>query len=249
MMLNLTQPFVKIIAGITQTEWDAVASTIEAAERANAPALDVAAAGDIVSRARGVYSGTLFASSVEPEALLVAAQQGADVLELGNYDALYATGDFFTAEDVLRLTRRTLSLLAADNRKVPVCVTIPGHLDKASQQQLAMDLADMGVAMLQTEGTARMLSTTPGVAILSAEQQAALTLANARAIMNATSLPVMAASGITEANLSSMLEAGVAAVGVGRSVRNAGDIDSQIQAITVLMAACKQVPAAAVSVA
>ncbi len=242
----LSSPFVKVITGIANTQWAAIADTVTAAQQANAPALDVAATDDIVSRARQAFDGVLFASSVSPQALLVAAQRGADVLELGNYDGLYAEGQFFTGADVMALTRQTLALLNNNAITTPLCVTVPGHLDADSQQQLARDLQAAGVAMIQTEGAARLLGSTPTVAPLAPEEQAALTLRNATVLVAATTLPVMAASGITADNAATMLRAGVAGVGVGRAVRNAGNTAAQVAVVTEVMAAVNQPAMAAV---
>ncbi len=47
----------------------------------------------------------MFVSSVNPEELAMAAQHGADVLEIGNFDALYAEGKRISAEEVLELQK------------------------------------------------------------------------------------------------------------------------------------------------
>ncbi len=236
----VSSPFVKVITGIANTEWATIAATVAAAQQANAPALDVAATADIVTRARQAFDGVLFASSVSPQALLMAAQKGANVLELGNYDGLYAEGHFFTGDDVMDLTRQTMTLLTENNLATPLCVTVPGHLDVDSQQQLARDLDAAGVAMIQTEGAARLLGSTPTVAPLAPDEQAALTLRNAAVLVAATNLPVMAASGITADNAATMLAAGVAGVGVGRGIRNAGSVDAQAAVVATVMAAVQQ---------
>jgi hypothetical protein len=52
------------------------------------------------------------------------------MIEIGNYDGFYGEGRIFTAEEVLRLTRETRSLLGA---RVPLSVTVPHTLALAEQ--------------------------------------------------------------------------------------------------------------------
>lgn len=222
----MTQPFVKVIAGIANTDWADSQAVVEAAEAAHQQsggtiALDVAAS--VTAQARQQFNGVLFASSVVPTELADAANNGADVVELGNYDALYEQGEFYTAQQVAALAKETVALV---NGKAKVCVTIPGHLDTDSQKALAEDCKSMGVSYLQTEGAARLLSDKQTVAALSAEEKAELTMNNAKAI--AGILPVIIASGITNENIVDMVATGAAGAGVGQYIRRQADMTAAI---------------------
>ena len=94
---------VKVIAGIANFDLNNVLQVARAAEAAQAHAVDVAARPEIVKAVREVTSPAIFASSVEPQELAAAVAAGADVAELGNFDALYNQGLFLSAEDVLKL--------------------------------------------------------------------------------------------------------------------------------------------------
>src|SRR5690242_11071877 len=89
---------VKAIAGIANFDLENVLQVARAAEAAGVHAVDVAASPAIIKAVREVTTATIFASSVEPQALADAVAAGADVAELGNFDALYDQGLFLGAE-------------------------------------------------------------------------------------------------------------------------------------------------------
>lgn len=234
----------KVIAGIANVDLDRVTAIARAAEEAGAEALDVAARKDIVATARSVFSGILFASSVEPAALADAVEAGADVAELGNFDALYETGVFLDQNDVLALARETVALVAG---RAKVSITVPGHLAADTQVQLVKKLEALGVDLIQTEGSARLLSGKKEVKLLGAAEKFALTLTNTRTLVAATRLPVMTASGITPENVRQAFEAGAAAVGVGGAIRQETDVAGMTRVIRAVMASIPECATAAVS--
>lgn len=234
---SLTSPFVKVIAGIANTEWSAVEATIVAANQAyqHNPAIALDVAANLTQQARQAFSGTLFASSVVPSELAQAVAHGADIAELGNYDALYERGEFYSAQQVASLAKETIALVNAANPQALVCVTIPGHLDSDSQRALANDCKAMGVSFLQTEGAARLLSDQQTVAPLSTAEKAELTLSNTDVL--AGILPVISASGITADNAGRMITAGAAGVGIGAAIRQATNPEAAITQLATVIAA------------
>ncbi len=227
---------VKVIAGIANFNLDHVLSVVRAADAAGAHAVDVAAKPEIVRAVRAATRRMVFASSVSPVELAAAVDAGADVVELGNFDALYDEGQFFGGADVLKLAEETMALVQG---RAKVSITIPGHLATDAQVQLAQQLEALGVDLIQTEGAARLLSATPEVKLLSADEKAALTLRNTRALVNNTALPVMTASGITVDNVTEAFQSGAAAVGIGSAVNK---LTAEPEMIEVLMAVMAQVP-------
>jgi hypothetical protein len=207
------RPFVKAIAGIANKNVESVARLARVAELAGVQALDVFANVACVKVAREAFSGQLFASAVSAEDLRLAVEAGADVAELGNFDDMYAHGDFITAAEVMTLAQESLDALAG---KAPLCVTIPGHLSRPTQVEMLHALADMGVAMVQTEGAIRLLNDEK-VQLLSVEEKAAMSLENARFLAEVGRLPVMVASGISSNNTADALQTGAVAVGIGSS--------------------------------
>ncbi len=87
-------------------------------------------------------------SSVEPNLFPQAVQAGASIIEIGNLDSFYPDGRFFSAEEVLALAVESRRLLP----EVVLSVTVPHILPLDSQAQLALDLVDNGVDLIQTEG-------------------------------------------------------------------------------------------------
>lgn len=209
---------VKIIAGIANLDLENVLQVVRAAEAAGAHAVDVAAHPEIVQAAKEVTQAAVFASSVEPEALAAAVKAGADVVELGNFDALYDQGLFLSAEEVLDLATQTVEMIQG---RALVSITVPGHLTVESQVRLAAQLEALGVDMIQTEGATRVLSSEPTAMSLSPAEKEAITLRNTQALVKATRLPVMTASGMTDSNISAAFEAGASAVGIGSFVNKA----------------------------
>jgi 2-keto-3-deoxy-6-phosphogluconate aldolase len=226
---------VKVIAGIANLDLDNVLQVVRAAEAAGAQAVDVAACPEIVKAAKAATQAAVFASSVEPKELAEAVAAGADVAELGNFDALYDQGLFLSADDVLTLAQETVALVQG---KALISITVPGHLTLESQIQLAQALEAMGVDLIQTEGAARVLAAEPTVKSLSQSEKEELTLRNTRALVKATRLPVMTASGITAENVTLAFEAGAAAVGVGSYINKAANEAEMTARATAVMANC-----------
>lgn len=211
---------VKLIAGIANFDLSNVLSVARAAEATGAHAVDVAARPEIVKAVRDVTQAAVVASGIHPVELAEAVAAGADVAELGNFDALYDQGLFLSAEEVLKLAEETVALVAG---KALVSITVPGHLTPESQTQLAEKLEALGVDIIQTEGAARVLSAEPVVKSLSAKEKEELTLRNTRILVKATRLPVMTASGLTAENVAKAFEMGAAAVGIGSYINKAAN--------------------------
>ena len=181
----------KVIAGIANHDVNQVLTVIKAANQTDAQAIDVSAQKDVLTAARQATSKMLFASSIVVSELVKAGTLGADAVELGNFDALYAQGVFITAEEVLQLGQDLMTQLGG---KTFVCVTIPGHLSTDTQIQLAQKLESLGVNLIQTEGAIRQMASEPKTAEISSDAKFERTLANTQAIAQAVRIPVMTAT-------------------------------------------------------
>lgn len=202
----------KIIAGLTNFDRDRVAAVVRAAHRGGATFLDIAADGDLVHLAKGLTDLPICVSAVDPDAFLPPVAAGADLIEIGNFDAFYAQGLRFEAAEVLDLTRRTRALLP----HITLSVTVPHILPLDAQVQLAEDLVAAGADIIQTEGGTSSQPTSPGT--LGLIEKAAPTLAAAREISQVVSVPVLCASGLSNVTAPLAIAAGAAGIGVGSAV-------------------------------
>ena len=147
----LDKKLVKIIAGIDNFDIDKVKQIVTAAEKGGANAVDVSAGEDIIKTALETTSLPVFVSSIYPEELAMAANLGADALEIGNFDALYKKGLRISPEEVFEIVEKTYQLAGRD---IFLSVTVPGHIEIIEQIKLAQKLEEIGVDLIQTEGAA-----------------------------------------------------------------------------------------------
>ncbi|MEB3220757.1 MAG: DUF561 domain-containing protein [Candidatus Sericytochromatia bacterium] len=200
----------KVIAGITNFDRDSVLSIARAAAEGGAQAIDIAADVTLVEAVKAQTNLIVFVSSTEP-ARLIACAETADVLELGNFDALYRAGIHPTGAEILGWARE---VKAAIGDRVPLCVTVSGHLPVAEQKALAADLEALGVDMLQTEGQVGPESDDTFKAL----SGAVAALANTAEIRQAVSLPLLLAGGFNRVSASFVPGSGADALGVGKAI-------------------------------
>ncbi len=213
---------IKVIAGLTNFERQSVERVSRAGGRGGADLLDVACDPELVRLAADVSGLPICVSAVEPELFPAAVAAGAAMVEIGNFDAFYALGRIFDADEVLALTRQTRELLP----EVVLSVTVPHVLPLHQQEQLAVDLAVVGADLIQTEGG---MSAKPfSAGSLGLIEKAAPTLAAAHSIASALqaadlSVPVLCASGLSAVTVPMAIAAGASGVGVGSAVNRLND--------------------------
>ena len=225
----------KIISGLTNRDPDRVAAVVSAADQGGATFLDIAADPDLVRMARQLTQLPICVSAVEPEAFLAPVAAGADLIEIGNFDAFYAEGRRFEAPEVLELTRRTRALLP----HITLSVTVPHILTLDQQVQLAEDLVEIGADIIQTEGGTSSTPTHAGT--LGLIEKAAPTLAAAREISRVVSVPVLCASGLSDVTAPMAIAAGAAGIGVGSAVNKLNSELAMVAVVRQLAAALQTV--------
>ncbi len=222
----LTQgPILKVISGLTNFDRDRVAAVVKAADRGGATFVDIAADPALVQLARQLTQLPICVSAVEPEAFVPAVAAGADLIEIGNFDAFYAQGRRFEGPEVLELTRRTRELLP----HICLSVTVPHILELDQQVQLAEELVRAGADLIQTEGGTTSQPTHSGS--LGLIEKAAPTLAAAYEISRAVSVPVLCASGLSNVTVPMAIAAGAAGVGVGSAINR---LNSEVVMVAVV---------------
>jgi hypothetical protein len=216
---------VKIIAGIDNFDIENVKKVIIAANEAGASAIDICADREIIKTARALTELPLFVSSIVPEELAMAIDLGADAIELGNFDALYKKGLRMSSEEILNLTRKTLSLI--NRADTFISITIPGHIAVGEQIELARQLEELGIDLIQTEGAAIANAQSEGARGLM--ETAQVSIANTIELARNVELPIMTASGITTTTAAMAFVAGASAIGVGSCINK---MDSSIGMIS-----------------
>ena len=215
----------KIISGLTNFDRDRVAAVVRAADQGGATFIDIAADADLVRLAKTLTALPICVSAVEAEAFLAPVAAGADLIEIGNFDAFYAQGIRFDAADVLALTQQTRALLP----EITLSVTVPHILALDEQVQLAEALVAAGADIIQTEGGTSSQPSHAGV--LGLIEKASPTLAAAHAISRAVDVPVLCASGLSDVTAPMAIAAGAAGVGVGSAVNK---LDNPLAMVAVV---------------
>jgi len=221
----------KVISGLMNFDADRVEAVVKAADRGGATFVDIAADPRLVERARAVTSLPICVSAVEPEKFVAAVKAGADLIEIGNFDAFYAHGIRFEAAEVLDLTRRTREVLP----DIMLSVTVPHILELDQQVALAEALVAAGADIIQTEGGTSSRPAHPGT--LGLIEKAAPALAAATEISRAVSVPVLCASGISSVTAPLAIAAGAAGVGVGSAINRLNSEIAMVAAVQSLVEA------------
>jgi pyruvate/oxaloacetate carboxyltransferase len=221
----------KVISGLNNFDSANVAATVKAAELGGATFVDIACDRALVQLAKSLTNLPICVSAVEPEKFVEAVAGGADLIEIGNFDAFYAQGRRFEAEEVLALTRQTRALLP----EITLSVTVPHILTLDKQVQLAEELVKVGADIIQTEGGTSSQPTHPGT--LGLIEKAAPTLAAAYEISRVVSVPVLCASGISSVTAPLAIAAGAAGVGVGSAINQLNSELAMIAAVRSLVEA------------
>jgi thiamine monophosphate synthase len=216
----------KVISGIANFDQSLVSKVAWAAQQGGATHVDIAADPALVAAAKAA-APSLFVcvSAVDPELLPACVEAGADMVELGNFDVFYEEGRTFTAKDVADMTRRTRELLPS----IPLSVTVPHTLHLEEQVTLAQELEMLGADVIQTEGKVSLHPSKGGYQGLI--EKAAPALAAAHALSRAVSIPVMAASGLSDVTAPLALAAGAKGVGIGSAVNK---LDNQVAMLAVV---------------
>tara|TARA_Y100001968_G_scaffold6032_1_gene5229 strand:+ start:61 stop:840 length:780 start_codon:yes stop_codon:yes gene_type:complete len=207
----------KVISGLSNFNSESVLRISKAAGLGGADLLDIACNPQLVEIAVEASNIPVCVSSVEPRFFPEAVKAGASMIEIGNFDSFYPDGRFFSADEVLSLAVESRRLLP----EVVLSVTVPHVLPLDGQAQLALDLVEIGVDLIQTEGGTSSNPVSPGT--LGLIEKASPTLAGTFAIASAlkerhSDFPVISASGLSEVTVPMALSVGAAGVGIGSAV-------------------------------
>ena len=232
----------KVISGLVNFDVERVSAIVKAATEGGATFVDIAADPKLVEVVRQLTTLPICVSAVEPDKFVPCVAAGADLIEIGNFDAFYAQGRRFEAKEVLQLTVDTRSLLP----DVTLSVTVPHILELDQQVQLAMELVAAGADIIQTEGGTSAQPSHSGT--LGLIEKAAPTLAAAAEISRAVSVPVLCASGLSNVTAPMAIAAGAAGIGVGSAINRLNSEVAMVAAVRSIVEALATVKTAPVSI-
>ena len=223
----------KVISGLNNFEPQSVNTISEAASLGGADLIDIACEPKLVESAIEISSLPVCVSSVNPKLFADSVKAGASLIEIGNYDTFYSKGIYFSDQKVLNLTKQTRDLLP----NIPLSVTIPHTMPIDKQVDLAINLVQEGVDIIQTEGGTSSKPYSPG--IQGFFEKATPTLAATFAInkefeKKAINIPIMSASGLSAVTCPLAISCGASAVGVGSVVNKLDDLISMIAVVRSL---------------
>lgn len=221
----------KVISGLTNFDAERVAATVKAADQGGATFVDIAADAALVAMARQLTHLPICVSAVDPEKFVSAVEAGADLIEIGNFDAFYAQGIRFEADEVLALTRQTRDLLP----HITLSVTVPHILPLDQQARLAEELVAAGADVIQTEGGTSSQPAHAGT--LGLIEKAAPTLAAAYEISRVVDVPVLCASGLSSVTAPMAIAAGASGIGVGSAINQLNSDIAMVAAVRGLVEA------------
>jgi len=207
----------KVISGLNNFNPESVFRISKAAGLGGADFLDIACEPELVELAVEASNIPVCVSSVEPKLFPDAVKAGASLIEIGNFDSFYPDGRFFSADEVMSLAVESRRLLP----EIVLSVTVPHILPLDSQAQLALDLVNEGVDLIQTEGGTSSHPISPGT--LGLIEKASPTLAGTFAIASAlkesqNNVPIICASGLSEVTVPMAISVGATGVGIGSAV-------------------------------
>nr|YP_009393675.1 hypothetical protein [Caloglossa beccarii]ARW62237.1 hypothetical protein [Caloglossa beccarii] len=143
-----SKKIIKVISGLETFNIGKIYKMLKAADIAQASYIDLPANIKIISFLKKVTNLPLCVSSIDPLELYNCVMNGANIVEIGNFDIFYEKQINFSAFDILELAIETRKLVYSKD----ICVTIPHILNLYEQSYLAKKLEKLGINFLQTEG-------------------------------------------------------------------------------------------------
>ena len=229
----------KVISGLNNFDIEVVQMISQAASIGGADMIDLACHPGLVESVRNITSLPICVSAVKPKLFIDSVKAGAELIEIGNYDSFYEKGIIFTSDHILSLTKETKDLLS----NTPLSVTVPHTISLNEQVDLAMQLVKEGADIIQTEGGTSSKPYSSGIQGL--YEKAVPTLAATFAInqeftKNNLDIPIMTASGLSQATCPLAIASGASAVGVGSVVNKLDSLVAMIATVRGLKESLKK---------
>lgn len=213
----------KVIAGLENFDKNKVKNVVTATISGNAKAVDISADEELIKWACSYENLIVFVSALDPEILAQASKFGADVLEIGNFDAIYAKGSTVSKEQVLNWTRELYSKVK-DNSII--CTTVPCLLPLDEQISLATQLQAVGAGILQIENLGK--------------GKEDYYFECAKEIVSAVEIPTILSGRLNVKNIRKALDTGVNGLGVGKAVNSLDNLENMVSTVKSLVTKINQ---------
>nr|YP_009294478.1 hypothetical protein Aspa_082 [Asparagopsis taxiformis]AOM65961.1 hypothetical protein Aspa_082 [Asparagopsis taxiformis] len=223
------QQVVKVISGLNNFQVANIVKKVKAAEIGGASYIDIAANVNILKVVKSITKLPVCVSSIEPCELYKCYVAGADMVEIGNFDVFYSKGIYFSCKIIREIAKETISLIHDAN----VCITIPHYLLLNEQINLALELENIGIKFVQTEGmstSSQHYHFDMGV-VRKSITKASSALSSSYALSKHLSIPIIASSGIDLLSAPLAIYYGASAVGLGSSINSCWSVYSQAKYI------------------
>nr|YP_009395948.1 hypothetical protein [Dasya naccarioides]ARW65134.1 hypothetical protein [Dasya naccarioides] len=208
---------IKVISGLGNLHLDKIIRITKAAELSHASYIDIVANTRIVSIINSITTLPICVSSIDPFELYNCSLAGADIFEIGNFDNFYSKKIYFSSSQILKLAKLTRFLISDKD----ICVTIPHTLNLYDQIILSKQLEELGVNILQTEGSVsrknlynKSFNDNISHSIISASEA----LSSTYAISNAVNIPVISSSRLNYISSSIAITCGAAGIGLASNL-------------------------------
>nr|YP_010988356.1 hypothetical protein UYM82_pgp023 [Rhodochorton tenue]WOK79552.1 hypothetical protein [Rhodochorton tenue] len=199
----------KIIIGLDNFNLSDTVTKVQAAERAGATYVDIAANVEILQEIQAISSLPVCVSSIDIEELFNCSKAGADMLEIGNFDIFYSKGITFSKTQVFNLARDLKNKLP----QASICVTIPHKLSLQNQIILAKMLEDLGIDLIQTEGCSSQRYTNNH--LVNSISNASSALSSTYVFAKYIKTPIISSSGIHPLTAPMAISYGASGIGIG----------------------------------
>lgn len=200
----------KVIIGLDNFNLGDTVRKVKSAERAGATYVDIAANVQILKEVKSISSIPVCVSSIDIDELIACFIAGADILEVGNFDIFYAKGLTFSKNQIFNLAKDLRSKLP----RACICVTIPHKLSLNDQISLAIQLEDIQIDLIQTEGCSSHNNHSENNLVYSVSN-ASSSLSSTYAFSKYISIPIISSSGINPLTAPIAISYGASGVGIG----------------------------------
>lgn len=223
---------IKIIAGLSNFNVINVIKTVKAAEIAGSTYVDVASNPKLVKILKSFTNLPVCVSSIDSQELYNCLLAGADILEIGNFDAFYPKHIYFSISQIINLTKEIQSF----SKNNPLCVTIPYILSLSDQLNLVQQLQKLDVTMVQTEGFTNKMQLIPKTSspIVKSTNFSLSTLSASYKLSKYTNIPIIASSCINSLSAPIAISHGASGIGICSALQDLNSINQKVDYINQL---------------